>query len=32
MNVNVRNRRQKLYFQTSFESDEFDIYDPVYTS
>lgn len=32
MNLNIRNRRQKILHKMSFESDTFDVYNPVYTS
>ena len=32
MNLNIRNRRQKILHNLSFETEVFDIYDPVYTS
>jgi len=32
LNLNIRNRRQKILHNLSFETDVFDIYDPVYTS
>lgn len=32
MNLNIRNRRQKILHKLSFESEVFDIYDPIYTS
>ena len=32
MNLNIRNRRQKILHKISFETDVYDIYDPVYTS
>ena len=32
MNLNIRNRRQKILHKLSFETEVFDIYDPMYTS
>lgn len=32
MNLNIRNRRQKILHKLSFETEAFDIFDPVYTS
>jgi hypothetical protein len=32
MNLNIRNRRQKILHKLSFETEAFDIYDPIYTS
>ena len=32
MNLNIRNRRQKILHKLSFETEGHDIYDPVYTS
>lgn len=32
MNLNIRNRRQKILHKMSFESEEFDVYNPVFTS
>ena len=32
MNLNIRNRRQKILHNLSFETRIFDVYDPVYTS
>jgi len=32
MNLNIRNRRQKILHKTSFETEVYDIYDPVFTS
>jgi hypothetical protein len=32
MNLNIRNRRQKILYKLSFETEVYDIYDPVYTS
>jgi hypothetical protein len=32
MNLNIRNRRQKILHKLSFETEVYDIYDPVYTS
>ena len=32
MNLNIRNRRQKILHKMSVESDTFDVYNPVYTS
>lgn len=32
MNLNIRNRRQKIIHKLSFETEVFDIYDPMYTS
>ena len=32
MKLNIRNRRQKILHKLSFETEAFDIYDPIYTS
>lgn len=32
MNLNIRNRRQRIIHNLSFETEIYDIYDPVYTS
>jgi len=32
MNLNIRNRRQKILHNVSFESEFYDVYAPVFTS
>jgi hypothetical protein len=32
MNLNIRNRRQKIIHNISFETELYDIYDPVFSS
>ena len=32
LNVNIRNRRQKILFNMSFETEVYDIFDPIFTS
>jgi len=32
LNLNIRNRRQKILHNISFETEVYDIYDPVFTS
>ena len=32
VNLNIRNRRQKLHYNMSFETEMHDIYEPIYTS
>ena len=32
MNLNIRNRRQKILHNVSFESEMYDVYAPVFTS
>ena len=32
MNLNIRNRRQKILHKISFETEVYDIYDPVFSS